>query len=578
MVTAGREGVETVCADGRVRRIFPILAAYIGDHPEQCLIACCAQNRCPKCLVRADERGINREFPLRNQSDVIRTLHAQATELYPPEYIADGLRPIFSPFWAELPHSDIFLAISSDILHQLHQGVFKDHLKKWCSTLARTKELDSRFQAMPVYSGQRHFKEGISKIKQWTGADHKQVQRVFINALVGSIPADIIKPARHLLDFIYIAQYQSHTDDTLLALQEALDGFHAGKEVFVELDCREHFNIPKFHSLTHYIATIKSLGSLDGLNSEHSERLHIDYAKKAYAASNRKDYTIQMTRWLQRQEAFIRFKSFLAWRSSLPVADAGQDANPPQPMHLRVRISRRPPLPQKPTRYLEEHHGAVRFIDALQAFLDGAAMNGGRFHRPNQYDRFDCFKTLTLELPPCAHMPSKTHTRIHAYPRRPNGPRKPASPARFDTVLVQETLDLQRDGGFHGTYTEIQSDKHSGPSQGLRVAQVRAIFTLPPHLGEYHTPLAYIQWFTPMRQIDHTVGMFRISRSTRHRQPHAAVIPVDQIVQVCHLVPKFPSGAVHPRWIQGHSLAEADTFYLNRYIDFRLFEQYRNHS
>jgi len=83
------------------------------------------------------------------------------------------------------------------------------------------------------------------------------------------------------------------------------------KEIFIRLDLHEHFNILKLHLLLHYVEMIKNLGSFDGFNTENSECLHIDYAKKAYAASSRKDYTIQMTRWLQCQEAVIWFNRYL---------------------------------------------------------------------------------------------------------------------------------------------------------------------------------------------------------------------------------------------------------------------------
>lgn len=35
LVAAGRDGMEIVCADGCICRIFLVLAAFIGDHLEQ---------------------------------------------------------------------------------------------------------------------------------------------------------------------------------------------------------------------------------------------------------------------------------------------------------------------------------------------------------------------------------------------------------------------------------------------------------------------------------------------------------------------------------------------------------------
>lgn len=273
LVSAGQDGVDMTCPDQQVRRMHPIVAAYIADFPEQCLVACCMENRCPKCTVGRDHRGDMRPSAPRKRDSTIENLrlHSQGElsgEIFESEL---GLRAIHAPFWATLPHNDIFQCMTPDILHQLHKGVFKDHIVSWCTDIIGKDALDAWFKSMTSYPGLCHFQKGISKRKQWTGADYRELQRVFLGVIAGGVENRVIAAVQAVLDFVYYTQFQSHTEKTLSHMQAALTSFHANKDVFIELGVREHFNIPKIHSMIHYAESIRLFGSADGFNTELPE-------------------------------------------------------------------------------------------------------------------------------------------------------------------------------------------------------------------------------------------------------------------------------------------------------------------
>ncbi|KAG8916248.1 hypothetical protein FRC01_003278 [Tulasnella sp. 417] len=300
---AGRAGVQMVCPDGYARKVYPILAAYIADHPEQCLVTCTKENRCPQC-----------KYPGRNQTDTLTILKCRASGDPQAEEEAreEGLRATYPPFWANLPHTDIFSCITPDILHQIHKGMFKSHLFEWCQAILGTAEMDQRFSAMPSHPSLRHFHRGVSHLTQWTGKEAKQLERVFVGTMVGAVDNRTLTAIRALLDFFVLAQYDTHTDESLELMEESLSAFHKNKH-YAFGNQRDQFNFPKLHSLVHYTSAIRSLGTLDGYNTELPEQLHIDFAKKAYSASNKRDYIVQMTVWLRRQEAIHRLRSYIAW-------------------------------------------------------------------------------------------------------------------------------------------------------------------------------------------------------------------------------------------------------------------------
>ena len=68
--------------------------------------------------------------------------------------------------------------------------------------------------------------------------------------------------------------------------------------------------------MMHYAASVHLFGSLDGFNTKLPEQLHINYAKKAYRASNKWNYVTQMTTWLQQQDSMFLMELYLSWSHS----------------------------------------------------------------------------------------------------------------------------------------------------------------------------------------------------------------------------------------------------------------------
>ncbi|KAI0336980.1 hypothetical protein BDW22DRAFT_1340702 [Trametopsis cervina] len=571
---AGLTGVPMASGDGIVRRTHPIVAAHGGDYLENFLVVGCKMGECPRCTVSTGNLGnFDTDYPLRNIGKVLDALRKFDTAPleFPQACHEAGIKQIPHPYWEDLPYCNIFMAIPPDILHQLYQGLVK-HLISWIVSAFDKDEIDARCRRLPPNHHLRYFSKGITSLNRLTGQEHSDIARILLGLIIdmplpeGQSPVPLVKASRALLDFLYCAQYPVHSTSTLDNLHHALEQFHKYKQVFVELGIRNDFELPKLHFAKHYVALIKSLGTPDNFNTEYTERLHIDYAKNAYAATNHKEEFTQMTIWLERKEKILRHEKHIQWcLAGRPQIIPNQSLYP-LPPSSPIQMTKYPSQKAVPLAKLTESYQAPFFEDALARYIT-------RHCNPAFTSAQVEARAADLDLPlrslPVYHkahfwLGDRNHHRlmsneddvIHAIPERQNKQGK-IVPARFDTALVN---------GGTGEYLGIN---------GYCIAQVKVIFSIPPHLitrlfpSEKPPPryLAYVEWFT---SFDHEPCshhlLYRVKRLQNNGQRLASIIPLQNIRRSVHLYPSF--GTVVPReWTSSNVLDQCSYFFVNSFSD-----------
>ncbi|KAI9435278.1 hypothetical protein H4582DRAFT_2112374 [Lactarius indigo] len=515
------DGVFMSTAEGLVHQNHPILASFIGDYPEQILATCSIYGNCPVCGTPQDDLGDFKpdDVPPPRQLDTfLEALDSfwgdSAGFLQTCSEIR--MKPVPQPFWLGLPYLNIYQSITPDVLHQLYQGVVK-HLKSWVIEACGPAEIDARCCQLPPNHNICLFVRGISSLSCVTGHEHDQICRFFLGLIIDIRLPDnlsnvrLLRSVRAILDLLYLAQYPIHTDLTLGLLTDALSQFHANKEIF------------------------------------YTERLHIDLAKDAYAATNRKDEYEQMTLWLDRKECIHRHDQHIKWRLAGSPIPKRVDWTPPD-LNPRQELT----MAKHPTQYavpldrLQDLYGAPLFKVALRRFI--SATNN----------------------------PDQTHQQLESSLW---GLRLP-----FNRLPVWHVIKFTRFDPITGK--NLTSDAiHAQPTRkGYCVGRIRVVFSIPQkYLSRLFDPrvsvplhLAYVQWYSPLTVLDPNNGMFKI-RPQKDLEGNwiCSIVPVGNIRRSVHLLPKF--GPVVPaEWTSSSVLDHCDTFFVNNRTDRQIFHTLHN--
>jgi hypothetical protein len=323
------------------------------------------------------------------------------------------------------------------------------------------------------------------------------MEKVFPGVLSGPAEPGLIRVVRATLDFIYYAHFESHTLDSLRKLHDVWVAFHNNLQYFVDKGTRknrDNFNIPKLHSMHHYIDSIISRGSADGFSTESPERLHIDFAKNAYRATNKRNYLKQMTKWLVRQDACFRFSAYLQWtvkgyhselEGSSEVKEDNEDGDVgdnedgdedvgEQAIFLGYSVAKLPAYRNVVVADLVNNYGADDIITQLTNFLQSSPLTSRSARAPILTSTLSVYKCVTVRLPPAPQVTSfVTKDVVRAWPFVAARGLVPAVAAQFDTVLARESAEEDRiehplDGEFMLVFSLIApADNMSRRSQSL---------------------------------------------------------------------------------------------------------------
>ncbi|KAG1851631.1 hypothetical protein DFJ58DRAFT_716682 [Suillus subalutaceus] len=170
-----------------------------------------------------------------------------------------------TPFTNDYPHADIHKLLSLDILHQIIKGTFKDHLEHGKTHAKEILDnIDCCIAAAPSFAGLHRFPEGRG-FSQWTGDDLKALMKVYLPAIEGLVPQDIVQCFHAFLEFCYI--YQKFFKDMGVWINR--------------------FSLPRQHSLSHYILLVHMFGAPNGLCSSITESKHIKAVKEPWQQSSK---------------------------------------------------------------------------------------------------------------------------------------------------------------------------------------------------------------------------------------------------------------------------------------------------
>ncbi|KAI5981814.1 hypothetical protein EDD15DRAFT_2379006 [Pisolithus albus] len=597
---------------GNLCYCFTPLIAYIADTPEQSLLACISPKASPVSTAVYKEFGDPFPHPPRTAGRTLDDIERACIEADPNDFEEFlkaakrySLSGVHKPFWRDWPLSDPSKFLMPEVLHHFHH-LFWDHDLQWCSIVLGPAEIDYHFSLIQTPVGYRSFGEGVSKLKQVTGRDHRAMQRYIIGVIAGAVPPKFLLSINALLSFRYLAQMPRFDHDTLARVETALKTFHDNKAAIISSGGRQgsngplqHWEIPKLELLQHVVSSIHNSGAVMQWTADVTEHAHVTEIKQPARAGNNQDYYAQIARHLDRSEKCFRFD--LATRlASAEQGESGEDDEDQEDEHepdfeaLHV------------THYYTPSRTSVNYFESAEALASGAVPNAVLPHRifatSTTAFRLAVKPSLRVMIDEAAETFGLSDLRpaitdyIHRDDRLMTEVLNPSAekvqiwfkvrvqqPSYHDRSSLESPQSLLASppsaylpSGRYDFAVISQADESDWPSNGLRghaIAQLRLIF----RLYRSDTFLTYIQCFnatfpsSSSYTTDAAAGMHVLKRTIWSDGARVGkVIPLHHIRSPAHVIPRFGKEA-NPRLTRHNCYELSNDFWLNKYWNKEFF-------
>jgi hypothetical protein len=266
------DGALWPCADGHLRRCWPILSSWLADHMEYANLMGVKYNACPKCYLPVEQFGslidpdeldnyrrtaaifqpkyasycnLSKANDCDDEPDDIDNDDRESRRELEDWFAAHCARPVACVLWS-LPHSDAYDLHRPDILHNIYLGMYQ-HVMRWIDGFleeyGRMEDFEAIWRAIPAYPEFRHPRRGYSQVSQWSGKEMRNFGRILYPALAAALHSprasqrkvfsQVLACVRGLAYWCLVVQYPTQTTETINYLHDYLQEFHDNKNVFL---------------------------------------------------------------------------------------------------------------------------------------------------------------------------------------------------------------------------------------------------------------------------------------------------------------------------------------------------------